>query len=95
VIDIKRINSGLGIRIQLQNANFLLISAKRGYIMCGYLNMETAEKLGDAACIVTGVDTFEDVLKAEVVKVSESARILGCKEGMTGKEALNLLSNEP
>lgn len=92
VIEIKRIDSGFGIRLKLQNANFLLISAKRGYIMCGYLNMETAEKLGDVACIVTGVKTFEDVLKARIVRVSKSASALGLKEGMTGKEALDLLS---
>jgi len=92
VIEIKKIDSGFGIGVKLQNANFLLISAKKGYIMCGYLNMETAEKLGDVACIVTGVKTFEDVLKAKVVRVSKSARALGLKEGITGKEALDLLS---
>ncbi len=95
MIEIKRIDSGLGIRVRLQNSNFLLISAKKGYIMCGYLNMETAEKLGDIACTVTGVKTFEDVLKAKIVSVSKSASALGLKKGMSGRAALDILSTEP
>lgn len=92
MIEIKKVDSGLGIRIELQNANLLLITAKNGYIMCGYLNIEAAEKKGDAACIVTGVKTFDDVLNARVAKASSQAEKLGIKEGMKGREALKILS---
>ncbi|MBN2013590.1 MAG: DUF1805 domain-containing protein [Candidatus Altiarchaeota archaeon] len=92
MIEIRRFDSALGIRIELQNANLLLITAERGYVMCGYLDIKAAEKLGDSACIVTGVKTFDDVLESRIVGVSSKARELGIREGMSGREALSLLS---
>jgi uncharacterized protein YunC (DUF1805 family) len=58
---------------------------------CGYLSVEAAERLGDALAIVTGVKSYEDMLKAEVKKVSSAAALLGVKEGMSGKEALLIM----
>ena len=83
---------GLCVRIEMNNAALLVVRARKGFIMCGYLNIEIADRLSDAACKVTGVDTFEDVLNAKVAEVSEKARELGITEGMTGKEALDILS---
>jgi len=80
-----------GYALDLGNAPLLIIQTKNGYVMCGYLNMATANKLGDVAGRVTGVKTFEDVLKATVVEVSECARQKGLKEGMSGQEFLNAL----
>ena len=91
-IKIERINSCTGIRIELHNANLVLIVGSKGYIMCSYLNMETAEKLGDVACIVTGVKTIEDVIQSRIIGVSKRARKLGIKEGMMVRDALKLLS---
>jgi len=78
--------------ISLGAYNLVLIKAKKGYIMCGYLNLETAERLGDAACIITGVKTADDMLKAQVKSCTTNAKRLGIKEGMSGQEALKLLS---
>jgi uncharacterized protein YunC (DUF1805 family) len=36
VVEIRKIDSCFGIRVELQNANLLLVNAKLGYIMCGY-----------------------------------------------------------
>ena len=80
-----------GIFIDLGKAPLILITAKRGYVMCGYLNMATANKLGDIAGKVTGVKTFDDVLNATIVEVSENAKQNGLKEGMKSKEFLNAL----
>ena len=91
-VQLSRIKGCQGVKVELPNANFLLIAAPKGYVMCGYLNMETAEKLGDAACMVTGVKDFDDVLAAKVVKVSSKAKELGIKEGMSGEAALRILS---
>ncbi len=49
--------------------------------MCGYLNPATAEKLGDAAVIVSGVRTFEDMLDAKIKWASPKAKELGIVEG--------------
>jgi len=50
--------------------------------MCGYLNLEVAERLGVCAATVSGVNSFEDVLEAEVKAVTTKAPKLGVKTGM-------------
>ena len=92
MLETKQIGDWTGILIRLKNANLVMIVAEKGFVGCGYLNMETAERLGDALALVTGVKTFDDVLNAEIKKVSSKAKEFGVTEGMTGKEALNLLS---
>ena len=81
-------NVALGVNLELLNANIIVIRAKKGYIMCGYLNMETANKLDDVAAKVTGIKNFDDALKAKIVEVSDKAKENGIKEGMNGREAL-------
>ena len=39
----------IGSIIQLNNAPLIVLQAKKGYVMCGYLNMNTANKIGDIA----------------------------------------------
>jgi uncharacterized protein YunC (DUF1805 family) len=81
----------IGSFIELNNAPLIVLQAKKGYIMCGYLNMNTANKLGDIAGKVTGVKTFEDALDSTIVEASENAKKMGLQEGMKTKEFLNLL----
>lgn len=81
-------NIALGVNLELPNANLIVVRAKKGYIMCGYLSMETANKLDDIAVTVKGVKNFDEVLKAKVVEISDKAKENGIKEEMTGKEAL-------
>lgn len=80
------------VRVDLPGAPLLLIVAPKGYLMCGYLNVEVAERLGQAAATVTGVRSFEDMLGARVVRATARARELGVVEGMTGEEALRRMS---
>ena len=77
-----------GLKVDLQGAPLLLLAAKKGYVMCGYLNIDTAERLGQAAAVVTGVKSFEDVLNAKVVRLTTRAKQLGVREGMLGRDAL-------
>lgn len=84
-------NIAIGVNLELQNANLIVIRAKKGYIMCGYLSMETANRLGDVAAKVKGIKNFDDALKAKIVEVSDKAKENGIKEGMTGREALELM----
>jgi len=92
MVEIKRIGCGTGVRVELRNASLLLIKGEKGFIMCGYLDIEAAEKLGDCACVVSGVSTFDDVLEAEIKKATSKARGLGVRVGMSGREALDILS---
>jgi len=80
-----------GYSIDLGNAPLIILQAKKGYIMCGYLNMNIANKLGDIAGKVTGVKTIKDALNATVIEVSEHAKKEGLKEGMTSTDFLQHL----
>eukprot|EP01051_Picozoa_sp_SAG22_P019573 SAG22_NODE_3659_length_1590_cov_0.918176_3_plen_90_part_00 len=68
--------------------SFLTVRGFAGWIGCGYLNVETASRLGDACAIYTGVSTHEDMLAAEAVAVSAPGEAIGLRVGMTGAEAL-------
>ena len=80
-----------GYLIDLGKAPLILLQAERGYVMCGYLNMAVANKLGDIAGKITGVKTFDDALKASVIEASENAKKAGLHEGMNTREFLNHL----
>ena len=81
-------HSFTGYELEMPHAPLILVKAKNGYVMCGYLDINTAEKLGDSACIVRGVSNIDELLKKEVTDVSSKARLLKVKKGMTGLQAL-------
>ncbi len=41
-----------GVEVPLPAAPLVLVSNANGFVMCGYLNVETAERLGVAAAMV-------------------------------------------
>ena len=73
------------------HANMIVIECEKGYLMCGYLNLEAAEKFGDAAVLVGGAD-FAAVLQNPIKGMTIAAKELGVKEGMTGEQAAKVLS---
>lgn len=79
-------------RIPTVNSAILFIKGTKGFLACGYFNIETAEKLGESVAIVTGVKNFDDMLRAEVRKISTAAASAGVKPGMSGLEALELMA---
>lgn len=81
-----------GVEIQLGKASLVMVIGSKGYLMCGYLNLETAEKLGDCAAIITGVKTIEDLLNAPVVSYTTKAKMAGIRKGMTGLKAIQKLT---
>jgi uncharacterized protein YunC (DUF1805 family)/acylphosphatase len=80
-----------GFSLNIGNAPLLIIKAEKGYLMCGYLNMNAANKLGDVAGRVTGVKNFDDMLKAEVAEISKNAEKIGIEVGLKGEAFLNKL----
>jgi len=70
-------------------SSLVFIMGEKGFIMCGYLNMETAEKKGNIAAIATGVKSVDDMLNTKIVAVSSAAQKAGVTVGMPVKEALN------
>ena len=77
-----------GYAISTANTSILLIKAEHGFLGCGYFSPATAEKVGDAAVIVSGVKNFEDMLAAKVKAVSPAAAARGVTLEMNGREAL-------
>lgn len=92
MIEVKPIGNWTGILVRLENANLVMIVASKGFVGCGYFNLETAERVGDALAIVTDVTSFDDVLSAKIIKASTKAKQLGVRQGITGQQALELLS---
>ena len=77
-----------GYAVPTANTSILLIKAPHGFLGCGYFSLETAEKVGDAAVIVSGVKNFEDMLNAKVKAMSPAAAARGVALEMSGREAL-------
>lgn len=83
----------MGLKVDLpESPPLLLIVGEKGFVMCGFLNVEAAEKLAVPAAMVSGVKTFEDVLNAPVKATTTKASSLGIKTGMKGSEALDRMS---
>ncbi len=83
----------LGLRVEMPGTPpMLLILGKSGFVMCGYLNLEVAEKLGAAAAVVTGVNTFEDVLNAEIKAATSRGESRGLKPGKIVREVIGGIS---
>jgi len=85
--------TALGIKLQLGKAPLILIKARNGYIMCGYLNMDAANRLGDIAGKISGVNDFKEMLEKEVIEISEKAKEMGIKPGITGGEFLERIGD--
>lgn len=76
-------------KIQLR-LPLLIIRGPRGFLACGYINVDACDRTGEACAIVTGVKTHEDMLDADVKAVSTEAERLGVRVGMKGRDALGL-----
>jgi len=82
----------MGLKVELPDSPpILIIIGQTGFVMCSFLNMDTAEKLNVTAAMVSGVKNFDDVLRAEIKAVTSKAKIKGIRIGMKGKEAVKLL----
>jgi len=86
-------DSFLGLKAELPNSPpLLLIVGNKGFVMCSYLNMEAAERLGTVAAMVSGVKTIDDVLNAQVRAATSKAKELGIESGALVKNILGKLA---
>jgi len=84
--------TAVGLKVDLpESPPLLLVMGETGFVMCGFLNMDAAEKLNVTAAAVSGVKSFEDVLEAGVKAVTSEACKKGIEAGMKGKDAIKLL----
>jgi uncharacterized protein YunC (DUF1805 family) len=87
-----------GLSVTWDGGQFVMIIADKGLVACGIVDFEVALKFNFAIAIAHGspekpLVTAEDLLEAKVTEVTEKARELGVKPGMTGREALDKLTS--
>jgi uncharacterized protein YunC (DUF1805 family) len=84
--------TALGLRVELPDSPpLVLIIGQTGFIGCGFINIEAAEKLNVSAATVSGVKSFDDVLNANIKAATSKASAQGVKVGMNGKDAVKRL----
>ena len=79
------------VAIKLLSKSFIVLKGKKGYVMCGYLNLKVAEKFKDVAVKIVGVSSIEDALNAQVHSCTSAARKLGLYKGQPIKEVLKAI----
>lgn len=75
------------------HATLLVIRCAMGFLMCGYLSLEKAEQLGDAAVRVAG-SSFDEILANKITGMTPAAAALGIAPEMTGREAAKILNQQ-
>lgn len=86
----------LGTSYSWPGGQYCAIHTDRGIVACGLYDCQIASQFGYAVAIARGTPSHplrepEDLYEAKIVELSEKARQLGIKEGMSGREALQLM----
>jgi len=96
MFEIKKIKVGEktieALSTKLGEKNLVLLKGSKGYIMCGYLNLEVAQKFNDVAVMITGVSTVNDALNSQAHSCTSAATALGIKKGQPIKEVISIIA---
>ncbi len=85
----------IGIEIDLPDSPpLILVRGKRSFAMCGFLNVDAAERAGVAAIMSSGVESVEDLLEAPVKGATSKALEMGAKIGDRVSESLRRMEME-
>lgn len=87
----------LGIEASWVDSQFVMIIADKGFVACGVIDVAVMEKVGAAVAVARGTPerqlvVVDDLLNAKIQDMTKNAGSLGVKVGMTGREALDILS---
>ncbi|HNR31515.1 MAG TPA: DUF1805 domain-containing protein [Candidatus Hydrogenedentes bacterium] len=88
----------LSLEVAWADGQFVLIVTDRGLVACGVVDKEVMDRFGAAIAIARGTPehplvTTDDLLNARIADVTGKAAALGVRAGMTGREALAILSS--
>lgn len=88
----------LGIEASWLDSQFVMIILNKGLVACGVIDMAVMERAGAAIAVIRGTPeksliVVDDLLSAKIQEVTEKAESLGVKVGMTGREAMDILSS--
>ncbi len=78
--------------LSLGRKNFILLKGKKGYVMCGYLNLRTAEKAHDVAVKITGVSSISQAVSSVVQSCTSYAKKAGIQKGLPVRKVLKLIA---
>ena len=85
----------IGVKVELPKTRLIAIATPAGYLMCGALDVKLLDERLGARRIVAGralgVRDFGDLLEQPLESVTTTARELGLRPGMKGRDALRLL----
>jgi uncharacterized protein YunC (DUF1805 family) len=86
-----------GYVVPIGPVNLVWVIARKGLVGCGAFDVKALEKFGYPAARARAVrspsvKTLDDLLSGEISEANAGAEGLGVVVGMTGKEALDLLS---
>ena len=82
----------MALELKLLDKKLIVLRGRKGYIMCGYLNLKVAEKFKDSAAKITGVSTIQEALRASIHSCTRSAKRLGIYKGQPVKETLAMIA---
>lgn len=86
----------IGISNRWQKGQYCVILTEVGLVGCGIYDVKTAAEFGQVVAIARGtpqkplVDP-EDLFEAKIVDLTPQAQALGIRQGMTGREAVELM----
>ena len=86
----------IGISNRWQRGQYCSILTEAGIVGCGIYDVHTAGEFGQAVAIARGTPAQplvepEDLFDAKIVDATPQARALGIVNGMTGREAVEIL----
>jgi len=89
--------AAMGLAVSWQDSQFVMIVTDKGLVSCGVIDMAVMNRAGAAIAVARGTKekplvTVDDLLAARIAEVTEKAAAYGITPGMTGKEALEILS---
>jgi len=82
-----------GLKVELKGLPpLVLIEGDKGFVMCGYLNIDAAESLGATAAVVSGVNSWDDVLNAQIKTATTKAKAMGLEPGKVVRDVIAALA---
>lgn len=90
-------SDGAGYVVPLGPVHLVFVIARKGMVGCGAFDVLALGKFGYPAARVRGVGvpsvgTLDDLLNGEIKETNDEGAALGLRVGMSGREALDLLS---
>ena len=88
----------IGLEVSWKDSQFVMIIADGGVVACGVVDKDVMERVGAAIAIARGTPekqlvTTGDLLSAKIQDVTKKAYDYGVRIGMTGQQALFILSD--